>query len=432
MIYFLLGLGVGLLFFVWKSYVIDRRLNEILSSLSQIETVSGLNKFAQVRRKVNRLNLKLDDVQQQLTLYQDLIESLPLGYLRVSSENYLIECNPEARKLLQIERWQSDSMRFFLELVRSYELDQLIQQTRKTQKHLTIKWSFFYQQNYVVDDSLLLEQGDRSLFLKAYSYPLPDDEIVIFVENRQVIKDLITRRDQAYSDLSHELRTPLTSILLLVETLLKYSDDKTQAWLDKIYQQVNRLIVLVQNWLDIYQLQQNPYETLNFQSLNLKQLILSAWKSVEILAQQKQISLDYQGDENMTIEADINCLTQVFINLFDNSIKYTKDQPQTIKVSVTQTNSSDIEIDLIDSGIGFNTQDLPYIFERLYRGDKSRTLNKTAGTGLGLSIVKQIIEGHQGRIKAQNHPQTQGAWFQVYLPIEQGEKTTKQSDDRTS
>ena len=422
MLNFFFGLGVGLLFFAWRSYSVDRRLNEILYTLSDIENIDGLNKFSQLRRKVNRLNNSFYYSKLELKLYQELIECLPLGYLRISRDNYLIECNPEAQKLLQIERWEPNSLRFFLELVRSYELDQLIQQTRKTQKTLTIEWSFFYQQNYVVDDSLLLEQDDRSLFLKAYSYPLPEDEIVIFVENQQMIKDLISRRDQAYSDLSHELRTPLTSILLLVETLLKYTDDKTQAWLDKIYQQVNRLIVLVQNWLDIYQLEQNPYETLKFQNLNLQQLILSAWKSVEIIGQQKDISLEYQGDENITIEADINCLTQVFINLFDNSIKYSKDQSQIIKVLVKTTEESKIAIDLIDSGIGFNTQDLPYIFERLYRGDKSRTHHETAGTGLGLSIVKQIIEGHQGEIKAQNHPDTKGAWFQISLPIKQEAK----------
>ena len=422
MLNFFFGLGVGLLFFAWRSYSVDRRLNEILYTLSDIENIDGLNKFSQLRRKVNRLNNSFYYSKLELKLYQELIECLPLGYLRISRDNYLIACNPEAQKLLQIERWEPNSLRFFLELVRSYELDQLIQQTRKTQKTLTIEWSFFYQQNYVVDDSLLLEQDDRSLFLKAYSYPLPEDEIVIFVENQQMIKDLISRRDQAYSDLSHELRTPLTSILLLVETLLKYTDDKTQAWLDKIYQQVNRLIVLVQNWLDIYQLEQNPYETLKFQNLNLQQLILSAWKSVEIIGQQKDISLEYQGDENITIEADINCLTQVFINLFDNSIKYSKDQSQIIKVLVSTTEESKIAIDLIDSGIGFNTQDLPYIFERLYRGDKSRTHHETAGTGLGLSIVKQIIEGHQGKIKAQNHPDTKGAWFQISLPIKQEAK----------
>ena len=414
MLYFFLGLVIGLSFLAWKSYQVNLQLNEILHSLSQIEQVNSFSKIAQVRRKVNRLNHNFYYTQLELNLYRQLIENLPLGYLRISKNNYLIECNSEAKKLLNIKRWEAQSLRFFLELVRSYELDQLIQQTRKTQKKLVIEWQFFPTNLYLLEEQgNLLESNEQSLCLKAYSYPLPGGEISIFIENQQVVQDLITRRDQAYSDLSHELRTPLTSILLLVETLLRYTDDKTKAWLEKVYQEINRLIDLVQNWLEIYQLEKNPYQTLTFQNLHLKQLILSAWKSVEILAEQENIILEYQGDDKIMIEADLNRLTQVFVNLFDNSIKYCGKQG-VIKVAVkTKVNQSPIplvEVNLVDSGVGFNLDDLPYIFERLYRGDKSRTRTARVGSGLGLSIVKQIIEAHQGSIVARNHPETGGAW----------------------
>ena len=419
MLYFLFGLIIGLSILGWKSYKTNIQLNEILNSLEQIEPVDSLGKIAQVRRKVNRLNHNFYHTQLELQLHHQLIDNLPLGYLRINENNCLIECNLKAKEFLNIQCWEAQSLRFFLELVRSYELDQLIQQTRKTQKSLLIEWQFFPTNNYLLaEENQLIETNDCSLYLKAYSYPLPAGEISIFIENQQLIKDLITRRDQAYSDLSHELRTPLTSILLVVETLLKYTDDKSKAWLEKIYQEINRLIDLVQNWLDIYQLKQNPYQNLTFQKLDLKQLIFSAWKSVEILAEKEQISLDYQGDSNIIIEADLNRLTQVFVNLFDNSIKYC-GQKGVIQITVKTNNSqsSSVEINLIDSGVGFNPNDLPYIFERLYRGDKSRTRKPRVGSGLGLSIVKQIVEGHQGSIIARNHPQTNGAWFTMNFPL---------------
>lgn len=421
MVYFLLGLIFGLSILGWRSYKINLQLNEILNSLSQIEQVGSLGTLAQIRRKVNRLNDNFYYTNKELELHHQLINNLPLGYFRINQNNYLIECNLKAKELLNIERWEPRSLRFFLELVRSYELDQLIQQTRKTQKQLVIEWQFFPDHNYILEaENKLVEISDRSLYLKAYSYPLPAGEISIFIENQQLIKDLITRRDQAYSDLSHELRTPLTSMLLLVETLLKYTDEQTKTWLDKIYQEINRLIDLVQNWLEIYQLEQNPYQTLTFQKLDLKQIICSAWKSVEILAEKENIVLDYQGKDNIIIEADLNRLTQVFVNLFDNSIKYCGQEGVIQVIVEPKTNqSSSIEINLIDSGVGFNPDDLPYIFERLYRGDKSRTRSPRAGTGLGLSIVKQIIEGHQGSIIARNHPQTNGAWFTIMLPLQQ-------------
>lgn len=421
MLYFLLGLTLGFLICFWKKYQIDAQLTDILRSLSEFEFLDSLSKIDQVRRNVNLLNHRFYYTQLELDLHRHLIDKIPLAYLRVDQENCLIECNEQAKTLLHIQRWNSEILRFFLELVRSYELDQLIQQTRKTQQNLIIEWEFFPTTNYVLENEWNLEiETHKSLFLKAYSYALPAGNVSIFIENKQIIKELSARRDEAYSDLSHELRTPLTSMSLLAETLLKYSNDKSKIWVEQIYQEINRLIDLVQNWLEISSLEKDPYQTLKIQQLNLKQLILSAWKSLEILGDKKQILLEYIGEETLIIEADLNRLTQVFINLFDNSIKHCSFNgiiTVTVDLKSDNDNNQILEINLIDSGTGFNTDDLPYIFDRLYRGDKSRTRNSKGGTGLGLSIVKQIVEAHQGSITAHNHPQTKGAWFKLILPL---------------
>ncbi|WP_017292759.1 sensor histidine kinase [Geminocystis herdmanii] len=420
MLYFLCGLSIGLLICLWKYYQINIQLTDILDSLSQFEPVNSLSKIAQVRRNVNLLNNRCYYTQLELDLHHYLIKKIPLGYLRINEENCLIECNEEAKELLFIQRWNPEILRLFLELVRSYELDQLIQQTRKTGQKLVIEWQFFPTTNYILEEENNLEiENYKPVFLKAYSYPLPGGQVSIFIENQQLIKELSTRRDEAYSDLSHELRTPLTSLSLLAETLLKYTDDRGKIWVQQMSQEINRLIDLVQNWLEISTLEKNPYETLKFQKLDLKQLILSAWQSLKILADQEQIFLKYQGEEKIIISADINRLTQVFVNLFDNSIKHSsKGGIITVQVNIKGINYDDqfLEINLIDSGTGFNTKDLPYIFDRLYRGDKSRVRNGREGSGLGLSIVKQIIEAHQGTITAHNHPDTKGAWFRITLP----------------
>ncbi|MBL1208475.1 HAMP domain-containing sensor histidine kinase [Geminocystis sp. GBBB08] len=422
MLYFLCGLSVGLAICLWKNYQVNIQLTDILHSLSQFETLDSFPKIVQVRRNVNLLNNRFYYTQLELDLHRHLINQIPLAYLRIDAENCLQECNEEAKKILHIQRWNPEVLRLFLELVRSYELDQLIQQTRKTQQKLVIEWQFFPTTNYILEKEDNLEiENYKPVFLKAYSYPLPARHVSIFIENQQLIKELSNRRDEAYSDLSHELRTPLTSMLLLAETLLKYTDGKGKIWVEQMSQEINRLIDLVENWLEIATLDKNPYETLNFQQLDLKQLILSAWKSLKILADQEQISLEYQGEEKIIISADINRLTQVFVNLFDNSIKHSS-YGGLIIVKVNIKNNDDdekyLEINLIDSGTGFNTNDLPYIFERLYRGDKSRVRNAREGSGLGLSIVKQIIEAHQGLITANNHPKTKGAWFQIIFPFD--------------
>lgn len=418
MIQFIFGLIIGLGFFYWRQSQLNKQLDHILDSLAGFEQIPSLSKVSQIRRTVNLLHEEYNLVLNELELLQKILEKSPLGYLRIDSDNHLIECNKQAKKILSIKRWNPKKSRFFLELIRSYELDQLIQQARKTGQKLSIKWDFFPTSNYILNE----EGSDNTLesyepiYLKAIAFPVVNDEVIILIENRQKIKELSQRRDQAYTDLSHELRTPLTSISLLAETLIKQNGNQ-KVWAEQIYQEINRLISLVENWLKMVQWDANPYENLQWQKLDLQQLILSSWKSLAILAEKEEINLEFQGLENIIIGADLNCLTQVFVNLFDNSIKHTFPQGL-IRVNVTESFYDEQEkviIDVIDSGTGFNPKDLPHIFERLYRGDKSRARTSREGSGLGLSIVKQIILAHGGSITAKNHP-AGGAWFQICLP----------------
>ncbi len=113
MLYFFLGFIIGLSIFAWHSYQLNVQLKEILLFLSQVDDVKGLGNIAQLRRKVNRLNHHFYYTQLELKIYHELIDNLPLGYLRISKNNCLIECNLEAKKLLNIQRWEDKSLRFF-------------------------------------------------------------------------------------------------------------------------------------------------------------------------------------------------------------------------------------------------------------------------------------------------------------------------------
>jgi two-component system phosphate regulon sensor histidine kinase PhoR len=135
----------------------------------------------------------------------------------------------------------------------------------------------------------------------------------------------------------------------------------------------------------------------------------------------------------LTLAGDRSRLIQVFLNLLDNSIKHNPpDKEILVQASPSALDDSlpfeQIKIDVIDSGIGFNARDLPHIFERLYRGDKSRqreqnnNVSNSDGSGLGLAIVEQIIQAHRGAIAAKNHPTLGGAWLEIFLPLRQPEK----------
>jgi two-component system phosphate regulon sensor histidine kinase PhoR len=180
---------------------------------------------------------------------------------------------------------------------------------------------------------------------------------------------------------------------------------------------------LVCDWLEISELQADAGRSLQYQIINLEELISAAWQTVTPLAAQKQISLDYSSPVDWTLEVDHSRLLQVFLNLFDNAIKYSPDRGE-IRLEIREISDTIgkkwLRIDVIDNGKGFNEADLPYVFDRLFRGDPSRTRQKQGSkdhsTGLGLSIAKEIIQAHGGSIVAQNDPNTGGARLQVTLP----------------
>lgn len=423
----ILGLLLGLGICVWRQRKFDQRLKQMLASVSPTqEEIPSLSTFSLLRRELSQLHLQCQTLNQQIQEWEKLINLAPIGYLRVDQENQLLWCNTQAQQLLNIDRWKPEQIRLLLELVRSYELDQLIENTRKHQTSQTIEWTY-YTTNFAPTQE---KREVNSLALKGVSFPLLQKQVGVFLLNQQPLVNLSQSRDRSISDLTHELRTPLTAMYLVAETLEKRLTPPEQDWVKQMLKEITRLTHLAQEWLEISQISENPSQNLYFEIIEIRELINSVWQILAPIAQQKEVNLEISGLEKIEIEADPQRLTQVLINLFDNSIKHSHCQGK-VKVnldfhSLIQNNDS-IAIHIIDEGTGFKEEDLPYIFERLYRGDPSRTRqtnlqqdqpSMTQGSGLGLSIAQNIIEAHQGIIKAQNHPETKGAWLTIILPLQ--------------
>ncbi len=436
---FVLGLGIGTVFYWWQQYRFSKQLRRIVNSFSrQSDWEISLPPLSLMRRELYHQESQRQKLEEEKKSWQEILEKAPVGYLQVDQENQLLWCNQQARILLKIDRWREGEVRLLLELIRSYELDCLVEATRKTQQPQEKEW-VFYVTRYAssaesskaniefVDSSEQSSRTVEAIALKGHSFPLPNWEVGIFIVNRQPLVELSASRDRAIADLFHELKTPLTSISLVAETLLKRLENPERRWVAQMQQETLRLINLVQEWLDLTQLEANPRNHLTYEELKLKNLIQSVWQTLEPIAEQKQVTLTVIGESPPSFFADKSRLIQVFLNLLDNAIKHSPEQGNILveisSKSVTKNSEfSSIIIDIIDSGTGFNNCDLPYIFERLYRGDKSRTrqyvFNSPEGSGLGLAIVKQIIQAHQGFIEAKNHPRLGGAWLQITLPLE--------------
>lgn len=385
-----------------------------------------------------------NDVTQSADDQYELLQKAPIGYLEVDSENRLLWINPLAQQMLGIPTgiYKSDSAepRLLLELVRSFELDQLIEVTRQAKASRQQDWIL----NLVSPDPIHPDEG-VACPLRGYGVPLANNHVGIFLENRQEAKTLLQQRDRWISDVAHELRTPLTSIRLVAETLKDRVEPGSKQWLDRLLNEILRLSNLVEDLLNLSRLERRGGTGLNFKPVELTRLILAAWQSLEPLADIKQIQIAYEGPTDLIVLLDETLMHRVFINLIDNAIKYSPREgtihvrTEFEKFADKESSSADLEnsftlyVNVIDEGNGFRESDLPYIFNRFYRADTSRSRvqdssfqqslkprrspdeARNSGTGLGLAIAQQIVEAHGGCIQARNHPETGGGWLTISL-----------------
>ncbi len=208
------------------------------------------------------------------------------------------------------------------------------------------------------------------------------------------IKGMIDEQNQFISNASHELRTPIATLRAEMEGSLlerKLSDKKARGLIKSNLEELDTLQELSNNLLKIAQIHNtNPGKYM--EKVSLLEIIKSATKKVSPLAKRKQISIKTDVT-NTTINGNISSLREVFVILLDNAIKYSPNQ-STVNIS-TEVSKRHVKVFVSDQGVGIAKKDLPHIFERFYRADKSRNQD---GFGLGLSIAKKIIAVHSGSI----------------------------------
>ncbi len=424
LLYALVGLVIGgLASFTWFQFKNTAQLRTILNLINQktenqallvdSRSTSSRPVLSQLRRSAVRINIQLQEKEEELKSWQALCQAAPIGYMQLDANNQIFWCNTQAQQLLHLTNWPLDKPPVLLAVVRSFELDQLISQTRKTQIGSELEWQLYPNYSDKSADGL-------ATTIKASTVPLPQKAVGVFLENRQPLAAINKAQERWTTDLAHELRTPLTSLRLMTETIQNKVEPSLQQWTDRMIPEIDRLTKLVQGFLELGQLQETYQQQIKKQPIQLDQLIEDAWNILEPLSNQKNISCQQTGDTNFTLLADPVSLTQVLINIFDNAIRYS---PEDSKIRViTRSKTKVVEVNIIDAGNGFNPKDLDQVFDRLFRSDPSRYQRNpattiTTGSGLGLSIVQQIILAHGGNITAQNHPKTGGGWLQIQLPI---------------
>ena len=229
-------------------------------------------------------------------------------------------------------------------------------------------------------------------------------EVERYAENRKIeIETLKIReayRKEFIGNISHELKTPLFTVQGYILTLLDGAmKDKTvrKKYLQRAAKGVERLIYIVKDLDMITKLEVGGMELVK-ERLNIIELIQNVFDLLEMRAARKHISLvfDKKYSQSIFVEADRERIQQVLTNLVMNSIKYGEENGTT-EVSVEDLTKNKIIVRITDNGEGISEENLPRIFERFYRVDKSGS-RREGGSGLGLSIVKHIIEAHNEKI----------------------------------
>ena len=219
------------------------------------------------------------------------------------------------------------------------------------------------------------------------------------------------RRRNLIADVAHELRTPVADAQAYLEAIHDGLMSPNQSNLDSIYDDISLLSRLI-NDLQLLALADAGRLSLVRKPGHLDQLISGVVASVRPQTEAKQIRVDLALPDLPPVEVDAQRIRQVLRNLLENAIRHTPSGGE-IQIAVAET-ASHIEVSVSDTGEGIPAEDLPRLFERFYRVDKSRARH-TGGSGLGLAIAKRLIEAHGGKITVQSET-GKGSCFSFTLP----------------
>ena len=343
-----------------------------------------------VKALIGRLSSERDTLSAVLDTMAD-------GIIVVETSGRVGLLNPAARELVGIRAEGVEGLRL-VELVRDNEIHRVIARCREEKSR---------QQAEI---SLLLPRR----YLSAIATPLDNaGGVLLTLHDLTRMRQVETSQKEFVSNVSHELRNPMASIKAMVETLESGAVNDPQVALDflgRMRGDVDRINGLVDDLLELSRMESGQFG-IEAEPIDLEPVVQRVSKqfSETAAAQDVAIVTDLPADLPLVL-SDGEKLTQVFVNLVENALKFT---PAGGQISVrARTRDDGVQVELRDTGIGVAPQHLPHLFERFYKVNRSR---RDSGTGLGLAIVKQLVEAHGGHITVASQ-EGEGCVFTFTIP----------------
>jgi two-component system, OmpR family, phosphate regulon sensor histidine kinase PhoR len=345
------------------------------------------NTFNYMTEEISRLFAELSEKKDELNI---IIDSISEGLFVIDESDKIKFSNKSFRKIIGDNNVNE---KFYWEILRQEDFKKLIEKSKI--------------ENLLQADCLI---GNKIYFCNIKKIESKNEYLIVMQDITQV-RNLENKKKEFVANVSHELRTPITAIKGYAETLEEEITGQGKEYLEIIKKHSERLINIIEDLLLLSKMEDKEFK-LESSNVDIEQIIENVMSLFNEKAKSKNINIRFEKiDDTYNINADAFKLEQMFINLIDNAIKYTDKGEIKIKLNQDGKNSF---IEIEDTGIGISEKDAPYIFERFYVADKSRS-KKTGGTGLGLSIVKHIVMLHKGEIKVESSLGV-GTKFIIILP----------------
>ncbi|MGX8175920.1 two-component system histidine kinase PnpS [Exiguobacterium artemiae] len=374
---------------------------------SRVYELTSPDESRDLGKSINLLARNLENASSgeamQRARLESLIEYMGAGLMLIDEKGYVLLVNRTYREMFNIQ--EKSNGKLYYRVLPNEKMSQVIEDVYLTEKPNRKQSSVRFGLN------------SRTFMVSAAPIFSKDGRVqgttVVFNDITE-IKKLEQMRKDFVANVSHELKTPLTSIKGFAETLLDGAQDVPEIreqFLNIIHDESERMQTLVEDLLELSRLEQDNYQ-LETTIVDVTSLLRETATLLQRKAEEKQMQIHLETEEEVFIRADLNRLKQVVVNLVANALNYT---PSGGNVWISLEDGEEaVMLRIKDDGIGIHPKEMQRIFERFYRIDKARSRN-SGGTGLGLAIVKHIIDLHHGTIEVDSE-ENQGTTFTIRLP----------------